>query len=170
MIYYMDTNNKLWDEEGNTGFVNDTDPLYQAYVEHLKADGKGAECITVKSAEEEIQEINEWYETQALSLVRDVPRTEQDTWTLQKIEAEAYVKDFNVKTPFIDQIITRRKETLLTKVSSEDEIKPYLVEKILYKATLFTQAVGTLIGERQRLVDLIEAKYIHQNKRSEYGF
>ena len=161
MIYYMDTNNKLWDEEGNTGFVNDTDPLYQTYLEHLRAGGKGAECVIVKSVEDELQEINEWYEIQAQNLVKDVPKTEQDTWALQKIEAEAYIKDSNVKTPFIDQIILRRKETLLTKVSTEEEIKPYLVEKILYKATLFTQAIGTLTGERQRQADLIEAKYVN---------
>ncbi|NOR58956.1 MAG: hypothetical protein GQ474_10585 [Sulfurimonas sp.] len=77
-----------------------------------------------------------------------IPTEEQSTWTKQEQEARAYIEDSTAITILIDALSTARGVD-----------KTYLVNKVIEKADLFSVAIGTLAGERQKKEDEILEQY-----------
>ena len=87
---------------------------------------------------------NKEFESKVTALVADVPAYERNTWTEQKSEALAWLKDNSVSTPILDAILEAR-----TKFSNKQE----LVDKVLAKAEAYAEAIGRLVAERQAKED-----------------
>lgn len=150
MTYYSDGIN-IWTsaDPDNKQIMQDDSPVWIEYVNHLKAGGYGYISIAVKSIEEQLEEVNNWYEEETSKLTRGMPNTERETWTLQEQEANAYMLDNTAVTEFIDELIKPRLDSLLAKGLTTETVKPYMVSKILEKASIYKKAVGKLTGERQ---------------------
>ncbi len=67
-----------------------------------------------------------------------------ETWDLQRSEALAYDADVNAPTPLVDSLAIARG------ITKED-----LVGRILAKATAFAGVMGALLGNQQRIEDLV---------------
>ena len=104
--------------------------------------------IQINNKKSELEIINKDYEDKVNALTIETPDAEVKTWSEQKMEAKAYTLDNTTLTPLIDNIAVTRGVP-----------KELLVTKILEKADIYANAVGVLTGERQRLEDLINAKY-----------
>ena len=104
--------------------------------------------IQINNKKSELEIINKDYEDKVNALTIETPDAEVKTWSEQKTEAKAYTLDNTALTPLIDSIAITRGVP-----------KELLVTKILEKADIYANAVGILTGERQRLEDLINAKY-----------
>ena len=104
--------------------------------------------IQINNKKSELEIINKDYEDKVNALTIETPDAEVKTWSEQKMEAKAYTLDNTTLTPLIDNIAITRGAP-----------KELLVTKILEKAEIYANAVGVLTGERQRLEDLINAKY-----------
>lgn len=76
------------------------------------------------------------------------PLAEQLSWDQQLKEAESYNVDNTINTLLLDDILSG---------SSQNITKTDLVTKILNKATIFRQTVGSAIGKRQALEDQVNA-------------
>ena len=85
------------------------------------------------------------YHTAVKALTDGVPDAEIATWVKQESEANAYMLDNTVSTPFIDAMCAARGIP-----------KDYLVTKILEKALSYAIAVGTLTGIRQKAEDALK--------------
>ena len=74
------------------------------------------------------------------------PYSEQErtTWFLQREEAVAWVADNNALTPFCDAIAAARGIP-----------REYFLPKVLENNNLFTAASAQILGEQQRLIDLV---------------
>ena len=91
-------------------------------------------------------QINDVFENSVNALIDGIPTNERLSWEKQEAEARAYTADTTTATPLIDSLAAARGID-----------KAYLVSKIIEKADLFSAAVGTLIGERQKQEDEILA-------------
>jgi len=89
-----------------------------------------------------LQQINSEFKTNINALSDGVPDDERFSWDKQEAEARAYTADTTAATPLIDSLVAARGID-----------KAYLVSKIIEKADLFSVAVGTLVGERQKQED-----------------
>lgn len=74
-------------------------------------------------------------------IAKDYPQFERDTFTTQENEANAYVKDKEAPTPFIDNLCLNR--------GIEKEI---MVSKILANAEALKLATAPVIGHYQKIV------------------
>lgn len=92
-----------------------------------------------------LAEINDKCETALRGLTFSYPDTERLTFDQQKAEAAAYQADNASPCPMLSTLAHARGVTL------ED-----LAERVLAKATAFSQASGTLIGQRQKLEDTLD--------------
>ena len=81
------------------------------------------------------------------SLEDAYPEFEKKTWPYQKLESEAYALDPNAATPTIDAIATGR---------GKDRVTHILATQV--KVAEYHATSTALIGERQRLEDLIDAE------------
>ena len=95
--------------------------------------------MTIK---ENIDGINNWYENEVANLVSGTSETERGTWFKQEQEARGYLADNASQTPFIDALAENRGIS-----------KNYLITRIIQKADLYAEALGTLTGLRQKKVD-----------------
>ncbi len=91
-----------------------------------------------------LSKINTNYENAVSQLTSSVPSSEISTWTKQENEARSWLLDNNVNTPLIDAICASR--------GCE---KSYLVTKIIEKADAYANAIGALVGDRQKQEKLI---------------
>lgn len=91
-----------------------------------------------------LSKINTDYENAVSQLTSSVPNSEISTWTKQENEARSWLVDNSVNTPLIDAICTSR--------GCE---KAYLVNKIIEKADSYANAIGLLVGDRQKQEKLI---------------
>ena len=89
-----------------------------------------------------LNQANSAYEAQVLALTAGVPESEKLTWTKQEDEARAWTIDNTANTPLLDAI-----------VSARGIDKATLVDKVIVKADLYAQAIGTLTGQRQAIED-----------------
>jgi hypothetical protein len=80
------------------------------------------------------------------ALVADYPQTEIDTFPKQEQEARAFVADSSAVTPLIDALSSSRGIT-----------KADLASRIITKANAFAVYCGQVVGNRQRLEDLLTA-------------
>ncbi len=92
-----------------------------------------------------LRNINLDLEKEVAKLTQDVPETEKATWTKQEQEARAYKVDNTTPTPCIDYL-----------VASRGVDKDTLVDKIIYKADIYSQALFTLIGKKQKAEDELQ--------------
>ena len=75
------------------------------------------------------------------NLVKDYPQFEIDTFTTQESEANAYMKDNEAPTPFIDNLCLNRGIE-----------KSVMVAKILANAEALKLATAPIIGQYQKIV------------------
>ena len=92
--------------------------------------------------ERELSKINNEYENAIRELTADVPDSEKGTWLKQEQEARAFLADNTVNTPLIDALCDARGVD-----------KGLLATKIVSKADIYAQAIGTLTGIRQAKED-----------------
>lgn len=92
-----------------------------------------------------LAEINSKYNEATSSLVSTYPSTELLTFDKQEKEARAWKENNEVSTPLIDNLALGRKLD-----------KAELVDRIIKKADLFTNATGYLTGQRQYYEDLLD--------------
>lgn len=90
--------------------------------------------------------INRDFEAAVFQLRRSYPESEVISWTKQESEARAWLANQSSPTPLIDALCAVRGVQ-----------KPELVSRIITKADAYTNAVGQMIGKRQRLEDMLEA-------------
>lgn len=104
----------------------------------------------VQSIEEaklnKLQEINQAYSKQAELIRNDTPENEVLSWDIQKTEAQAWQKDNQAETPFVDLLAINRGVE-----------RDWLINKILEKATAYNHYIASLTGYRQKLEDEIKA-------------
>lgn len=103
-----------------------------------------------------LSEIKKQYNDSISQLVDEsTTQEEKDSWDLQETEARAYLSDFGADTPLIDNM-------LLTRPSYTKET---LVEVIIYKADLYKQHFGKILGLYQERIKLLnEAETIEDVK------
>lgn len=89
-------------------------------------------------------QINSEYELAVRELTTGVPDSEKSTWLKQEQEARAYLADSATATPLLDALSAAR--------GTE---KSLLVGRIIAKADLYAQAIGTLTGIRQAKEDAL---------------
>lgn len=94
---------------------------------------------------EKIQELNMLYEQSVNSLVQDVPVSERSTFSIQEKEALEYSANNSASIPFLKNLAQNRGISL-----------DVLVKKVLEKSSLYSLAVGTLTGKRQKIEDNIK--------------
>ena len=75
------------------------------------------------------------------NIVKDYPQFERDTFAIQETEANAYVKDKESSTPFIDNLCLNRGID-----------KGIMVAKILANAEALKLATAPIIGQYQKIV------------------
>ncbi len=126
----------------------DSETLEEGQVVISRWDLEEYKQIQINNKKSELEMINKDYEDKVNALTIETPDAEVKTWSEQKMEAKAYILDNTTLTPLIDSIAITRGVP-----------KELLVTKILEKADIYANAVGILTGERQRLEDLINAKY-----------
>lgn len=114
-----------------------TDPDEAWAVDHW-------EIPFAKLAKSKQSSINVEYNKATEALLSGYPQTERDTFWKQETEARAYKADAAAVTPYLDGAAVGR---AISKVD--------LVDKIILKADVFSQAVGELTGKRQRLRDAV---------------
>ena len=93
-----------------------------------------------------LEEINDRCEAALQGLTATYPDTERLTFDQQKQEAEARQADASAVCPLLAPLAEARGITL-------DD----LAARVLGKAAAFSAASGTLIGQRQRMEDALEA-------------
>ncbi len=91
-----------------------------------------------------LQKANKEYENTVNSITASIPQSEIATWTKQESEARSWLLDNTVLTPLIDAICLAREVE-----------KAYLVTKIIEKADAYANAIGALVGDRQKQEKLI---------------
>lgn len=79
-----------------------------------------------------------------LALANPYSAEERETWITQQREAEAWLLDNSAPTPMLDAMATNRGIT-----------KAVLVGKIMENVGLFRTVAGSILGEQQRLLDLV---------------
>ena len=92
----------------------------------------------VHTLESELITLYNEYSNKIANLTIDIPSYEIQTWDKQEQEAREFVCNNLADTPLIDSICIARGID-----------KSTFCDKVLDKAMIYTQAVGTLIGERQ---------------------
>ena len=97
----------------------------ESHIKHYK------EVVLQKELDKKVDELTKSY-----------PKAEVNSFTTQEAEAVAYKADDTVATPFIDSLCEKRGVT-----------KDVLVDKILTKAAILKQAIGGLVGAKQKLED-----------------
>lgn len=125
-----------------------TDPNYQDYLSWV-AEGNDTpvELLSLDDAKaEKLNEINNKAEKVALSLIAGYPEFEMKTWPQQEAESLAWHSDPTTPTPMIDIMATKR--------GIDREV--YL-SKTYYKTTLFRVVSSSLVGQRQRYEDMVDA-------------
>lgn len=93
-----------------------------------------------------LENINYEYNYRAELPKVGTPQVEVETWDIQKSEAEAWEKDNNSSTPFIDKL-----------AESREMDRELLISKVLEKTIAYRDYIGTLTGIRQKLEDRIKA-------------
>lgn len=101
-------------------------------VEHAKA--------------QKLAEINERCDAMLGILTKSYPDSELLTFDQQKAEAEAYLADPTRPCPLLAPLAEARG------IDLQD-----LCNRVIAKATAFSAASGTIIGQRQRLEDTLDA-------------
>ena len=91
-----------------------------------------------------LDEINHAFEAEMRLITSQYPETERLSWDKQEQEARAFLADNTVVTPLLDAITTTRNIDKTT-----------LAQRIIDKADAYALAVGSAIGKRQYLEDLI---------------
>ena len=107
------------------------------------------EEITLSKEELEILTNNDVYikslefttQQQINQIAKDYPQFEKDTFTTQENEANAYMKDNEAPTPFIDNLCLNRGVE-----------KSVMVAKILANAEALKLATAPIIGQYQKIV------------------
>lgn len=92
-----------------------------------------------------LQEINNDYTKRASLVKTGTPEDEVLSWDIQKLEAQAYIKDNKSPTPFIDALVINR-----------DVKKEWLINKVLEKVKAYESYIGSLTGKRQKYEDKIK--------------
>ena len=82
-----------------------------------------------------------YFEYKVESLVVDYPQYERDTFNTQEAEARGWKNNNNYVTPLLDSMAQARGIE-----------KSMLVDKVIEKADMFKVAVGTIIGEKQKIL------------------
>jgi len=90
---------------------------------------------------EAIAKIEADFEAEVADITSQYSRTEIDTFSAQRKEAEAWNADNTVATPFIDEII-----------GNNNRQKQEQVDLILSKVALYSQRVGRALGTKQRRI------------------
>ena len=153
-IFYTTTENidvetrQPIDESLILSVETDSETLEEGQIVVSRWDLEEYKQIQINNKKSELEIINKDYEDKVNALTIETPDAEVKTWSEQKMEAKAYTLDNTTLTPLIDNIAVTRGVP-----------KELLVTKILEKADIYANAVGVLTGERQRLEDLINAKY-----------
>ena len=93
-----------------------------------------------------VSAINAAFESACAALLTDEPPSASATYATQEAEAEAYTRTPSAATPMLDTLAAVRGIP-----------KAELVERVLRKAGLYKQAAGLLLGQHQRLMDLVAA-------------
>ncbi len=91
-----------------------------------------------------LNKVNADFETAVSDLTSSIQTSEISTWAKQENEARSWLIDNTVLTPLIDAICASR--------GCE---KSYLVNKIIQKADAYANAIGALVGYRQKQEKLI---------------
>ncbi len=94
---------------------------------------------------EKIISINQEYASRVSQVKANTVQEEVDTWDIQRLEALAWETDSNALTPQLDLIALNR---------GIDRVE--MVQKTLAKTKSFEIYVFTLLGQKQRLEDLVE--------------
>jgi hypothetical protein len=81
------------------------------------------------------------FEFNVEKLIEGYPQFERDTFSVQDSEARAWLLDNTTSTPLIDAIS-----------SSRGIEKSELINKIIIKSDKFKSMVGTVIGEKQKII------------------
>lgn len=110
------------------------------------AEYKGRKTTPKKMAKDRLTEINAASDNLLNDIRSGYPEFETDTWDQQKAEAEAYLADNTASIPLVQSIADSRGVPV-----------DVLCQKIVEKATAYAQTAGTIIGDRQKLEDQIEA-------------
>ena len=118
---------------------SDDDTMTEEHTIVSKWDLDDWNQMQVRTKQLALKEINDDYEAKVNELTKDTPVSERSTWVEQKAEALAYTLDNTANTPLLDRISTIRGID-----------KAYLATKVLEKAALYSEAIGTLTGERQK--------------------
>lgn len=148
MKYYKDTNNQVYAYMAN----GSEDKFIKPDLVAISA--ADAEVIAntpppmslAEAKKQQLAVINSGYSQSAAALKITTPEAEVLTWDIQKIEAEAWVKDSDEPTPFCDGIAKARglgREVLLG--------------RILEKVAVYNQFMSFLTGLRQKYEDRIHA-------------
>lgn len=92
-----------------------------------------------------LEELNRAFESKVALIKISYTLSEVQTWDKQETEARSYLLDPIAPTPLLTSLAVARGILL-----------EELVNKVILKADLFTEAIGTLIGIRQKLEKEIE--------------
>ena len=82
-----------------------------------------------------------YFDYKVESLVVDYPQYERDSFNTQEAEARGWKDNNNYVTPLLDSMAQARGIE-----------KNVLVNKVIEKADMFKVAVGTIIGEKQKIL------------------
>lgn len=94
------------------------------------------------SVNQKLDEINQACQSEFKALTDTYPAGEVSTFDKQETEARAYLNDNAALTPLLDALSLARGMD-----------KAELVNRVIAKADVFSQASGAIIGKRQRLED-----------------
>lgn len=100
----------------------------------------------VKARTEALRANNEAYNLATLSITKDYPQLEKDTWPTQDKEIKAYKADNTASTPWIDTAAAVRGLT-----------RADYIARTVSKIAMFEQASAYLTGLRQKYEDRIKA-------------
>jgi len=143
------------DSDLNTKFFtnvnNETRPLTDEQLSYLhdltfnwvQPEGQEGNLTLNQIKENKIIELRMDYENSRIIY----PVNERESWIYQETEANNYIIDNNVKTPFIDNLLVSR---------DLDETKDELITKILEKASDYKIMESSALGKYQKLLKDVE--------------
>lgn len=112
--------------------------------------------ITVKIQEIQLREtkkskkneLKDAFDNEFKTITGDVLFHEMVSWTTQEEEAEHWLADNTVETPFIDNLLASRQFV--------GETKEIIVQKIIEHSTAYKQFYASLLGKYQKLISQVD--------------